>query len=140
MAARSVSRRQVIDPTPAARPQRQRTPRAHEHGFQARSSTPLQPNERDAISARQQRWEAERAVEFRASKLASDARKAEAAIRDQFKKERTDSMARAHRERQMALQYTSLRERRLRQERKMDDAEDRRQAYLNRFVSPRKGI
>ena len=102
--------------------------------------TPLLPHERDAIEMRHRRWEAERALEAREAKVSNDAQRAVVAIKEQQRKGRTDEMARAHRERQALLQYVSLRERRLQQERKFQDAGERREAYLSRFVSPRKSF
>ena len=102
--------------------------------------TPLLPHERDAIEMRHRRWEAERALEAREAKVSNDAQRAVVAIKEQQRKGRTDEMARAHRERQALLQYVSLRERRPQQERKFQDAGERREAYLSRFVSPRKSF
>ena len=100
-------------------------------GSAGRAHAPLLPDQ--AMQRRFERFKRE--VEDQAA-LAHAAAEAALLERQQaLERRRKDAMAHAHRQRQAALQFVPLRERRRRLEQKMDAADERRRQYLGRFVA-----
>jgi len=87
-----------------------------------------------AQAARQQRDSLLREVAAREAQRRALADSAKRAHRQTMNHERKEAMARRHRDRQAAMHWLPLRERRSIMDQKMAQADERRRAYLGRFV------
>lgn len=111
--------------------------REREHkGFEGEGEVPLDASEvlLPAQAARQQRDSLQREVAAREAQRRALAESAKRAHRQTVNHERKEAMARRHRDRQAAMHWLPLRERRSIMDQKMAQADERRRAYLGRFV------